>query len=110
VYTLENFPSLRTLLRETRAANPNTISMLTGDFLAPYLLSSIDQGFGMMRMCNAAPIDYLTWGNHEADIPHEARCSLRPPFLFFLCSALGSFGVTRSCHYLLIGVVSSNLP
>ena len=78
MYTLENFPSLRTLLRETRAANPNTISMLTGDFLAPYLLSSIDQGFGMMRMCNAAPIDYLTWGNHEADIPHEARCSLRP--------------------------------
>ena len=45
--------------------------MLTGDFLAPYLLSSIDMGVGMMKMLNGTPIDYLTWGNHEDDIPHK---------------------------------------
>jgi len=39
--------------------------------LAPYLLSSIDMGVGMMKMLNGTPIDYLTWGNHEDDIPHK---------------------------------------
>ncbi len=75
VYTLENFPRLKTLLRDVRETNPTTISMLTGDFLAPYLLSSIDKGHGMMRMINETPIDYLTWGNHEADIDHKEVCS-----------------------------------
>ena len=44
--------------------------MLTGDFLAPYLLSSFDKGVGMMSMLNKTPIDYLTWGNHEHDLDH----------------------------------------
>eukprot|EP00961_Rhodomonas_salina_P100644 1353817-Rhodomonas_salina.1 len=47
---------------------------MTGDFLAPYLLSSIDNGAGMMKMINETPIDYVSWGNHEADIPHEFVC------------------------------------
>ena len=48
VYTLRNFPSLKTLLTEKREEieklGGKTISMLTGDFLAPYLLSSFDKG------------------------------------------------------------------
>lgn len=44
--------------------------MLTGDFLMPYLLSSLDRGRGMIGMLNATPIDYVTWGNHEADLAH----------------------------------------
>ncbi|CAE7651836.1 unnamed protein product, partial [Symbiodinium pilosum] len=76
VYVLDNFPSLRNLIKEQsleleRRCGGQTISMLTGDFLAPYLLSSIDMGVGMMKMCNGTPIDYLTWGNHEDDIPHH---------------------------------------
>ena len=47
------------------------ISMLTGDFLAPYLLSSFDKGVGMMSMLNKTPIDYVIWGNHEHDLAHE---------------------------------------
>jgi len=75
VYVLENFPHLRTLIKEKREelaskVSGRTISMLTGDFLAPYLLSSLDKGVGMMNMLNATPIDYLTWGNHEDDIAH----------------------------------------
>ena len=73
VYTLNNFPNLKTLLDQCKA-QPNiygpTISILTGDFLAPYLLSSFDKGIGMMKMLNMTPIDYLTWGNHEADLSH----------------------------------------
>jgi 2',3'-cyclic-nucleotide 2'-phosphodiesterase (5'-nucleotidase family) len=73
VYTLENFPSLVTLIDEKRQEHgvQKTISLLSGDFLMPYLLSSVDGGKGMMRMLNEVPVDYLTWGNHEKDLPHH---------------------------------------
>lgn len=77
VYTLDNFASLKTMLKQIRASqgpNAQVVSMLTGDFLSPYLLSSIDRGAGMMAALKATPIDILTWGNHEADIPHAATC------------------------------------
>lgn len=77
VYMLDNFPSLKTLLAAKRAENTDgpTVSVLTGDFLAPYLLSSIDFGRGMMAMLNATPIDYVIWGNHEHDLPHRHCCA-----------------------------------
>lgn len=75
VYTLDNFASLKTLIAETKALSKSkVISVLTGDFLAPYLLSSVDHGFGMMTALVKTPIDYLTWGNHEADIDHRTVC------------------------------------
>ena len=47
VYTLQNFPRLKTLIAEKRAEveaeGGRCISVLTGDFLAPYLLSSFDK-------------------------------------------------------------------
>ena len=76
VYTLVNFPSLKTLIKEKKAEQDvlggRTISLLTGDFLAPYLLSSFDKGVGMMNVINKTPIDYLTWGNHEHDLDHAS--------------------------------------
>jgi 2',3'-cyclic-nucleotide 2'-phosphodiesterase (5'-nucleotidase family) len=76
VYTLEHFASLKTLLAQAReqSAPGKVISMLTGDFLAPYLLSSVDRGAGMMNAISKVPIDYVTWGNHEADIDHRTVC------------------------------------
>ena len=75
VYTLVNFPKLKTLVEEKKteveAEGGKCISLLTGDFLAPYLLSSFDKGVGMMSMLNKTPIDYLIWGNHEHDMAHE---------------------------------------
>ena len=68
VYTLDNFASLKTFLKTLRAAqgendtNNQVFSMLTGDFLAPYLLSSVDAGAGMMHALKRTPIDALTWG------------------------------------------------
>lgn len=81
VYVLDNFPHLRNLIKEKAKelecfGGGKTISMLTGDFLAPYLLSSLDKGAGMMSMVNATPIDYLTWGNHEDDVG-DAACLQR---------------------------------
>ena len=76
VYTLKNFPSLKTLILQKKEEQDKlggkTISVLTGDFLAPYLLSSFDKGFGMMNVINKTPIDYLTWGNHEHDLDHAS--------------------------------------
>ena len=76
VYTLEHFASLKTLLAQAKeqSAPGKVISMLTGDFLAPYLLSSVDRGAGMMNAISKVPIDYVTWGNHEADIDHRNVC------------------------------------
>jgi 2',3'-cyclic-nucleotide 2'-phosphodiesterase (5'-nucleotidase family) len=75
-YKLENFPSLTTLISEkTSEAAKNgftTKSIMTGDFLAPYLLSAYDEGEGMMKMLNACPIDILTWGNHDLNDLSEA--------------------------------------
>lgn len=66
-YTLDNLASVKTLLADVRAKEPGSkvISMMTGDFLAPYLLSSVDKGQGMMNALGKIPIDYITWGNHE---------------------------------------------
>ena len=70
VYTLENIASFKTLVEETKANNPDAtvVSMLTGDFLSPYLLSSVDRGAGMMNALGRMGLDYITWGNHEADM------------------------------------------
>jgi len=82
VYMLDYFPHLSTLIKAKRAEFSDatggagkTVSMLTGDFLMPYLLSTLDQGKGMMDLINATPIDYLTWGNHEDDLPHKEVCA-----------------------------------
>jgi 2',3'-cyclic-nucleotide 2'-phosphodiesterase (5'-nucleotidase family) len=76
VYTLEHLASFKTLLEETRqkSGGAKVICMLTGDFLSPYLLSGVDRGSGMMKALGKIPLDYLTWGNHEADIDHRTVC------------------------------------
>mmetsp|Transcript_20061 Transcript_20061/g.43178 ORF Transcript_20061/g.43178 Transcript_20061/m.43178 type:complete len:706 (-) Transcript_20061:47-2164(-) len=76
VYSLEHLASFKTLVDDIRAKNPGAtvVSMLTGDFLSPYLLSTVDHGAGMMNALNGLGLDYLTWGNHEADVEHERVC------------------------------------
>mmetsp|Transcript_16193 Transcript_16193/g.33498 ORF Transcript_16193/g.33498 Transcript_16193/m.33498 type:complete len:678 (-) Transcript_16193:119-2152(-) len=77
VYSLEHFASFKTLVEETKknSEGATVVSMLTGDFLSPYLLSSVDRGAGMMNALSKIPLDYLTWGNHEADIEHKKVCA-----------------------------------
>jgi 2',3'-cyclic-nucleotide 2'-phosphodiesterase (5'-nucleotidase family) len=70
VYTLETLASVKTLVEEAKAKSKGSkvIAMMTGDFLAPYLLSSVDRGYGMMNALAKIPIDYICWGNHEVRI------------------------------------------
>ena len=45
---------------------------LAGDFLAPSVLSSLDDGRGMVACLNAIGVTHVTFGNHEDDIPHAS--------------------------------------
>jgi len=74
-YTLENLASVKTLIADVKGKSEGAtvVSMMTGDFLSPYLLSSVDRGQGMMNALAKIPIDYLTWGNHEV---RKGRCEL----------------------------------
>lgn len=74
VYTLENFPRLRTLIDRVRVEEPVDALLVTvaGDFLAPSLLSSLDQGRGMVDGLNAIGATHVTFGNHEDDVPTTA--------------------------------------
>ncbi|CAE7476908.1 unnamed protein product, partial [Symbiodinium sp. CCMP2456] len=106
VYVLENFPSMKTLIAEKEAelkaeygGASRCVSVLTGDFLAPYLLSSIDRGSGMVRMLNETPIQYVTWGNHEADLSHEdVMCRVEEYKGVWINSNMQSHESFDKCH------------
>lgn len=49
-----------------------TIVICCGDFAAPSLLSSLDEGYGMIDVMNMCGIDYVCFGNHETDISISA--------------------------------------
>lgn len=59
------------LLRE----NPNTIAILSGDFLSPSFIGTLRMddgdriaGLQMIETLNAMGMDYVTFGNHEFDL------------------------------------------
>ena len=74
VYTLEHLPRLRTLVDHHRATAPADVTLvtLTGDFVAPSILSSLDFGKGMVECMRMVGVTHAIFGNHEDDIPLEA--------------------------------------
>jgi len=80
VYTLENFPRLRSLVLHEATSDPADVFLVTlaGDFVSPSLLSSLDAGRGMVDCMNAVPITHVIFGNHEDDLPiDELRSRVR---------------------------------
>jgi 2',3'-cyclic-nucleotide 2'-phosphodiesterase (5'-nucleotidase family) len=73
VYSLENLPRLRSLVRHYAELEPRVtlVVALAGDFLAPSLLSSIDGGRGMVDCLNAVGVTHVILGNHEDDLPED---------------------------------------
>lgn len=63
-----------TVLKQLKEKNPNTLAILSGDFISPSLISSLKQGETpvagkqMVAAMNAVGIDYVTFGNHEFDV------------------------------------------
>lgn len=61
--------------KELLAENPNTISVIAGDFLSPSLIANLKlennekvAGLQMIEALNAMGLNYATFGNHEFDI------------------------------------------
>ncbi len=71
-----------TVLRDLERRSPNTIAVLAGDFVSPSLISGLSRveggtatpiaGEQMVALMNAVGFDYVTFGNHEFDIPEES--------------------------------------
>jgi len=70
VYSLQNLPRLRSLVRHHQTHDPADLLLVTmaGDFLAPSILSSLDAGRGMIDCLNEVPITHAVLGNHEDDV------------------------------------------
>ncbi|HXU08909.1 MAG TPA: metallophosphoesterase, partial [Blastocatellia bacterium] len=50
-----------------RAKSPNTLFLLSGDFISPSVASRLFKGKQMIAALNAAGLDIATLGNHEFD-------------------------------------------
>lgn len=56
-----------TLQKKIRAGAPNTLFLLSGDFISPSVASRLFKGKQMVAALNAAGLDIATLGNHEFD-------------------------------------------
>ncbi len=72
VYALDNLARFATLVATARTGCDRLLVVLAGDFLAPSLLSSLDEGRGMVECMNAVGITHVVLGNHEDDIETAA--------------------------------------
>jgi len=61
------FAPLMTLLKQERAANPNTLTTFGGDLISPSVMSGLTKGAQMVEMMNAVKTDLAVLGNHEFD-------------------------------------------
>lgn len=59
--------SLMTALKQARAESKNSITIVSGDFLSPSIVSEFTKGSHMVALFNAMHVDLATLGNHEFD-------------------------------------------
>ncbi|HYC29857.1 MAG TPA: bifunctional metallophosphatase/5'-nucleotidase [Chitinophagaceae bacterium] len=69
---------IATIRKKLLAENPNTLTVLAGDFLSPSLLGTLKldgeriKGKHMVDVLNLVGIDLVTFGNHEFDIDEQS--------------------------------------
>jgi 2',3'-cyclic-nucleotide 2'-phosphodiesterase (5'-nucleotidase family) len=101
VYTLENLPRLRTLLRRCAEEDPADVllAVVAGDFLAPSILSSLDSGRGMVECLDLLGMTHVTFGNHEDDVPvAELRARVRELNAKWLATNVHGFDPPLPAH------------
>jgi len=75
--TVGGMARVATLRKQLTNENPNTLTVLAGDFLSPSLIGTIKQngkrikGAQMVEVMNVTGIDLVTFGNHEFDIKEQ---------------------------------------
>jgi 2',3'-cyclic-nucleotide 2'-phosphodiesterase (5'-nucleotidase family) len=70
VYDIKNYPYIKTIIQYLNQSSEDAVvvSSLSGDFLSPCLLTSLDGGKSMLEALNIVNIDYICFGNHEFDL------------------------------------------
>lgn len=70
VYDIENYPCLETVIQSLKETSEDAmvIACLSGDFLSPCLITSLDGGKAMLDVLKVVNIDYICLGNHEFDV------------------------------------------
>ena len=71
VYDIDNWPRVKSAidsLKLEEGPGQRNMLILAGDFLAPSVLSSVDEGQCMVDCMNQLNFDFVTIGNHEADV------------------------------------------
>lgn len=75
VYDFGNWARVKTALAELKLpqgeGNYNLV-LIPGDFLAPSVISCVDNGASMVDCMNHVGFDYCTFGNHETDVKIDA--------------------------------------
>jgi 2',3'-cyclic-nucleotide 2'-phosphodiesterase (5'-nucleotidase family) len=66
------FAALKTLLDRERERLPGAVTVLSGDFISPSLMSGVTHGAHMIDLGNAVGIDLAVPGNHEFDFGADA--------------------------------------
>lgn len=72
VYLIDGFARYATAKRIESGFADLTVGVLSGDFLSPSVLSSLDKGVAIVNCMNASGIDYVCLGmqskSHDCDV------------------------------------------
>ena len=55
-----------------KSGNAKALTLFSGDFVGPSLMSSISKGAHMIEILNIIGVDYATFGNHEVDYGYDS--------------------------------------
>lgn len=93
-----------TVKKELIRENPNTLAVLSGDFLSPSFIGALRTedgekiaGLQMVETLNAMGLDYVTFGNHEFDISDPALLQKRmdqSEFVYTVCNTFYKDGAS----------------
>ncbi|MBP8692488.1 MAG: 5'-nucleotidase C-terminal domain-containing protein [Sedimentibacter sp.] len=71
------FAKIATLIKEAKAANPNTLVLDAGDTLHGMPIVNISKGLNAIKVLEAAGYDYMTLGNHDFNYGKDRLFELR---------------------------------
>lgn len=70
VYDIVNYPKVETAIQSLKQTTEDgvVVACLSGDFISPCLITSLDGGKAMLDVLKLVNIDYICFGNHEFDV------------------------------------------
>lgn len=71
------FAKIATLIKEAKAANPNTLVLDAGDTLHGMPIVNISKGGNAIKVLESTGYDYMTLGNHDFNYGQERLLELR---------------------------------